>query len=140
MQTGASVHRNGFFKNYFSVETYDHFLHLSLAYRILNSTFNERELQLADGLLKLFVGNYYKFYGAEQLVYNVHSLLHLADDCKLYGPVPSFSAYKFENEMGEIRGMVRSKNRRFEQLFNRCSDIWEGLRVSSFKCSHNTML
>ena len=33
-----------------------------------------------------------------------------------------FSAYKFENEMGRIRGMVRSKNRKLEQMYNRCME------------------
>lgn len=110
------------FKKYFSEDLYIHYLNLSIAYRLLNAPFDEVILEQADDLLKLFVSNYHLYYTEEQLVYNVHSLLHLVDDCRLYGPVYEFNSYKFENELSSIRGMVRSKNRVLEQIFNRCTE------------------
>lgn len=65
---------------------------------------------------------FHLYFTEEQLVYNVHSLLHLVADWRLYGPCYEFSFYKFENELSNIRGMVRSKNRLFAQIFNRCTE------------------
>lgn len=110
------------FKKYFSDALYVHFLSLSIAYRFLNSPLNDDNLKKAQDYLEYFVQNFKHYYTEEQLVFNVHSLLHLVADCKLYGPCYEFSAYKFENEMGRIRGMVRSQNRKLEQIYNRCTE------------------
>lgn len=44
-----------------------------------------------------------------------------------------FSAYKFENEIGRIRGMVRSKNRKLEQIYNRSMENM----LFDKKCTYN---
>lgn len=107
------------FKGFFSDDAYNHFMKFCIAYRILNSPLNDCKLKEAQDLLEQFVQDFHKYYKNEQLTYNVHSLLHLVADCELYGPIYEFSAYKFENKMGRIRGMVRSKNRKLEQIYNR---------------------
>lgn len=121
------------FKNYFSAEAYNHFIHLSVAYRILNSKLNDFKLNEAQIYLEQFVKDFHIFFKSEQLTYNVHSLLHLVADCKLYGPVYEFSAYKFENEMGKIRAMVRSKYRKLEQIYNRTMENM----LFSKKCTYD---
>lgn len=88
----------------------------------MNAPFADTILGDADNLLKFFVENFHIYYTEEQLVYNVHSLLHLVENCRLYGPCYGFSAYKFENELSNIRGMVRSRSRVLEQIFNRCTE------------------
>ncbi|VDP38149.1 unnamed protein product [Schistosoma margrebowiei] len=47
-------------------------------------------------------------YGSENLVYNVHSLQHLPEDIRAYGPLYSFSAFPFGSYMRQIKDSVRS--------------------------------
>lgn len=54
-------------------------------------------------------------------------------DCKLYGPVYEFSAYRFENEMGRIREMVRSPYKKLEQIYNRSMENM----LFSKNCTYN---
>ena len=59
---------------------------LSVAIRILlNNKSNSESYDYAEKLLKCFVEGVSEHYGNEQLVYNVHSLIHLADDARKYG-------------------------------------------------------
>lgn len=108
-------------KDFLSEEAYAHFLKLSMAYRLLSSsnTATEQNITVADELLNEFVVDFNKFYHKEFLRYNVHSLLHLAADVRLHGPLDSYSAYKFEDKIRQLKRMIKSNNRVPEQLFNR---------------------
>lgn len=53
------------------------------------------------------------------LRFNVHSLLHLAAEVRLHGPLDTFSAYTFEDKIRQLRRMIKSNNRVPKQLFNR---------------------
>jgi hypothetical protein len=50
------------------------------------------------------------------MVYNVHSLIHLADDALLYGNFDCVSAFEFENYMQQIKKLLRSKCLPLEQV------------------------
>ncbi|KAB0804458.1 hypothetical protein PPYR_01428 [Photinus pyralis] len=99
---------------------YDHFLSLSVAIRILC----DKNLYIvlnnyAHTILEWFVKKYFILYGEQRIVYNVHSLLHLANDSKLFGPLDEYSAFKFENFMQIIKKKVKNSSRPLQQLFNR---------------------
>lgn len=59
------------------------------------------------------------------LVYNVHSLIHLVDDVKLYGPLDSFSAFPFESYMSKVKKMIRRNNNALPQIFNRIQEMYQ---------------
>lgn len=63
------------------------------------------------------------FYPDGWLGYNVHGLLHIVEDVKLYGTVDSFSAYNFENKIQLIGNLIRKPNHVLAQLFNRLHEI-----------------
>ena len=59
--------------------------------------------QYAHELLHLFVSQTGQLYGKDVLVYNVHSLIHLAADVQNFGPLDSFSAFPLENFLGKLK-------------------------------------
>lgn len=83
----------------------------------------EDDNQLAKDCLKRFSFLFGKIYGKNQLVYNVHSLIHLADDCIIHGPLDSFSCFPFETYLGKLKTLVRSSNRPLAQLVRRISEL-----------------
>jgi len=110
-------------KNFVSDNVYKHFLLLSVASFILSSSeLCVRYCDYAESLLKLFVSNTEKIYGKDMLVYNVHGLLHLADDVRRYGPLERFSAFPFENKLKNIKKLVRKPSNPLQQVIRRLSE------------------
>lgn len=70
------------------------------------------------------VKSFADLYGEAQLVYNVHSLLHVVDDVKNFGPLDAFSAFSFESHMYKIKKMIRRNNNPLAQLCNRVGEIY----------------
>ncbi|XP_070529838.1 uncharacterized protein [Cardiocondyla obscurior] len=99
---------------------YNHFLCLSVAIRILIDpqlcvTFND----YAKLLLLHFVSNYGNMYGYEYISYNVHNLIHLADDVLIFGSLDNFSCFKFENYMQKIKQKLHQSGKPLKELANR---------------------
>ena len=55
----------------------------------------------AGELLKCFVSEFANIYCKEQVVYNVHSLLHLTSFVKKFGCLQDVWAFQFENYLGK---------------------------------------
>ncbi|XP_070167405.1 uncharacterized protein [Polyergus mexicanus] len=95
-------------KSTMSNEYYTHFLTLSIAIRILcDSQLCIKMNNYAHNLLVYFVDNYKNLYGREYMSYNVHNLLHLANDVKTLGSLDKFSCFQFENYLRNIRRKVQ---------------------------------
>lgn len=105
-------------KGVLSDEQYDHFLYFHIAIRILcSSSSTEEQMNYADQCLKYFSYQFGVIYGSYQLIYNVHSITHLADDCRfLKGSLDCFSAFPFENFLGRLKMMLRGTIRPLAQL------------------------
>ncbi|XP_049527324.1 LOW QUALITY PROTEIN: uncharacterized protein LOC125947055 [Dermacentor silvarum] len=103
---------------------YKHFVMFHVAVRILASPQHYREYNVfAKDLLRYFVQELSELYGKKQLVYNVHSLIHLADQCLDHGPLDEFSAFHFESYLGRIKKLLRSSNKPLSQLSRRISEL-----------------
>jgi hypothetical protein len=77
----------------------DHFACLSVAIRILASdtlSVNSEYRSFAHKLLLHFVSGSAAIYGPEFMVYNVHSLVHIADEVETFGKLDNCSAFIFE--------------------------------------------
>lgn len=72
----------------------------------------------ADALMKHFVSEIEQLYGADELVYNVHSLIHLADDVRRYGALDGVSAFPFENYMRKLKKAFRKPQFILKQIFH----------------------
>jgi len=67
-------------------DIFSHFMMLHEAMRILaSSLYMSSMINYAEDLLKSYVKQLSDLYGEEHISYNVHSLIHLVDDCHVYG-------------------------------------------------------
>ena len=104
---------------------YIHFLCLHVAINILsNPIYCKQEIYIdfAEKMLKSFVEDMKILYSESSLVYNVHNLVHIPNDVRLYGDITNFSCYVFENYLGQIKGMLRSQTKQLSQLCRRLSE------------------
>lgn len=118
-------------------ELYEHFLLLHCAIRILScpKLVREREnVEYARTLLLNFVTSSSRLYGDEFLVYNVHNLIHLADEVLRFGPLDVFSCAPFENHIGMLKNLVQPTNRPLAQLAKRIMER----RFNNIRRSANT--
>lgn len=73
----------------------------------------------AEELLVMFVKHYSDLYGSDMVVFNIHNVIHLADDCRKYGSLDNISAFCFENYLGKLTKLVRKPNKPLEQVVRR---------------------
>lgn len=76
----------------------------------------------ANTLLQTFVTHYGDLYGKDLIVYNVHALIHLAQDCKDFGCLDSISSFPYENYLGKLKRFVRKPLYPLAQIIRRLSE------------------
>ena len=105
-------------KGIVSEEAYNHFLLLHFAMTILVSpSLNSEQSSFARNLLVRFVNTFETLYGEENLIFNVHSLIHLADDCDFFeAPLDTFACFTFENALGKLKRQLRGRRTVVAQL------------------------
>jgi len=59
-------------------------------------------INYAEDLLNSYVEQFSDLYGEEHISYNVHSLIQLVDDFRVYGVLDNFSAFTFENVFNHL--------------------------------------
>ncbi|XP_051553876.1 uncharacterized protein LOC127440871 isoform X2 [Myxocyprinus asiaticus] len=127
-------------------QLYEHFLCFSTALCILVSPdLTKAQGPYANQLLKYFVERGRELYGETFLVYNVHSLLHLAEDAQNFGSLDNCSAFKFESYLHQMKKLVRSGKNVLAQVANRLeetskSKIENKEKLMSFKCPNNVFV
>lgn len=84
---------------------YEHLLLLHCGVLILMSSkyISNLGCNTASKFLNTFVEHAKKIYGLEFLSYNVHMLCHISDDANHYGALDKYSAFPFENYLGQIK-------------------------------------
>jgi len=118
------------------VKYYRHFMLLSVAVYCLSSpVFCSYYCEYAKQLLVLFVKQMEELYGNKQYVYNIHALVHLADDVSLYGSLDRFSAFPFESFLGRLKRLVRKPNYVLAQVVNRLSENCIDFSITGLKSS-----
>lgn len=80
-------------------------------------------LNRAEDLLKAFVLDFQTLYGDKNVTFNVHNLLHIVGDVRKFGPMDSFSAFRFENYIGKVKKLVRKGDKLLTQIHRRLSEI-----------------
>ncbi|KAK6191229.1 hypothetical protein SNE40_002965 [Patella caerulea] len=109
------------------VLSYTHFLTLTVAMSILLSTdpaTRNANVDYADQLLLFFVKNCNKIYGGTFNVYNIHNLVHLADDVRTFDcSLNEISAFPFENYLQCIKKSIRNSNNPIAQVVKRQREL-----------------
>lgn len=99
---------------------YGHFMLLVVGMRILLTPDQPVDrVQFAEKCITSFVDTFRGFYGRAQVVYNVHSLHHLADDYKRFGSLDRVSCFPFESFMCKLKAHVKRPGKELAQLVRR---------------------
>ncbi|KAK3107380.1 hypothetical protein FSP39_013310 [Pinctada imbricata] len=134
-------------KSVVSENIYEHFLTLTVAMSILldsNDFTRNSYLQYARELLFYFVKESKNVYTDIFASYNVHSLIHLADDAEYFNSsLNNVSAFPFENYLHQLKKSVKKAQNPIAQLTKRiiemenskCKQSWKdtSLYISSRK-------
>ena len=113
-------------------DIFKHFLTLCMATRILadaDLVKDQSYVEYAEKLLNNFVQRFTQVYPDCNVTYNIHTLMHISKDAVKFGPLDSFSAFKFENLLGILKRRIRSGKNPLSQICNR---ICEMNSISSF--------
>lgn len=110
-------------KSYLSPDVFLNFLLLHVAFTILCSSKLLIHLNYAKKLLQHFVTSFNILYGVHHIFHNVHGLIRFANYVELYEPLDSFSAFRFENYMQQIKKLVRKDDVPLEQVVRRHIEI-----------------
>lgn len=70
----------------------------------------------------IFVQHFGNLYGKNTPVFNVHNLVHLADDAYRYGSLDKISAFPFENFLQKLKSMVRKPSFPIQQVIRSLSE------------------
>ncbi|KAF4527724.1 hypothetical protein B566_EDAN012987 [Ephemera danica] len=118
---------------------YTHFVSLHITSRMLSGNPSPVEIDYCEQLLRNFVIDYRTLHGEVSITQNIHSLIHLANDVRIFGSLENFSAFPFENENGLIRRELKFGNTPLKQLVKRHQESTKNIRVKRSKAPSITV-
>lgn len=84
-------------------------------------------------VVAILCADFWKLYSRDQLVYNLHSLIHLADDAKHYGALDNCSSFKYKSYLGQLKKLVPNAQSSCSQIAKR---IFENADIYTCQCNH----
>ena len=125
-------------KKFLPASFYSNFLNFSVAmYLMLCPALCNYYCDFAGDLINHFLIEFEPLYGIDELIYNVHNLIHLADDVRRYGALDGVSAFPFENYMRKLKKATRKPQFVLKQIFNIISLEWAFLTSKKAKQTEN---
>ncbi|KAA3675989.1 uncharacterized protein DEA37_0009129 [Paragonimus westermani] len=101
---------------------YRNLLDLFIRIHILcHPTLHATYFDFVSQLLIVFIEHFGRPCGSEQIVYNVHSLMHLPSDVRVHGSLDEFSAFLFESFMRYLKGCVHSPLHPAQQIYRQAA-------------------
>ncbi|KYQ55446.1 hypothetical protein ALC60_05670 [Trachymyrmex zeteki] len=101
-------------------DLYYHFLTLYVAARILCcEDLCKKYLDYAEELLKHYVKSFKILYGEHHVSHNIHGLIHICNDVRIHDTLDSFSAFRYENFLQEVKKLIRKADKPLQQLHRR---------------------
>jgi hypothetical protein len=111
------------FKKVLSENHYFHFLLLHCSIRLLSERVDKESKEIANEMLNDFVQYFPGIYGFRFVNSNVHNLLHLSESYENFGPLYTFSNYRFENYLQIVKNNIKSPRNILQQLSNRIEEF-----------------
>jgi len=68
------------------------------------------------------VKTFENLFGSKHCSYNGHGLLHLAKDTESFGTLDCFSAFRFENRLGQIKRLLSGTTNPLSQVHRRLAE------------------
>ena len=110
---------------------------------LLNPTLCQCYNDYAHQLLCTYFQQFGAIYGKDQLVYNVHGLIHLSNDAKRFGPLDNISSFPYENFLHKLKRLIRKPSAPLQQVIRRLSEEQTsclfGSKGISAKCKKENM-
>lgn len=106
----------------------------STLYTLLSEEITQEQLQKASNDLEEFVRKFELMYGEENMVVNIHNLLHLVWSVQNWGPLWSQSTFSFEQMNGVLARFVNGSRHPLHQICTKYT-IDRSLRPSNVRNS-----
>ncbi|KER28625.1 hypothetical protein T265_04578 [Opisthorchis viverrini] len=111
------------FSGILSQECYQNFIDLFISvYCRSHRHYSVSHLDYSRQLLVIFVDKLQELCGSQEMVYNVHCLLHLPDDGSSHGSLNNFSAFPYESYMFTPKRPVQSPTYPVRQIYERLQE------------------
>lgn len=124
-------------KDVLDVAVYENFLafHFSISVLISEKHLQKFSLSCIKSIINIFITHSKSLYGLEFLIYNVHLVSHICDDVKLFGKLDNFSAFPFENYLGELKSLIKAPTNPLQQIHRRLMEknLFVSIPVSPVK-------
>ena len=99
---------------------YRHFMCLVVAMRLLlTPQMSSEMIACARNYLEAFIDRTPNIYGNEAMVYNMHSLRHVADDCEKFGSLDTICSFPYESYLGKLKSYIKRPGKELEQVVKR---------------------
>lgn len=105
------------FEEFLHETYYMHFIALFCAVTICSTDYFRSRLHVARQLFWQHVAMHKLLF--KTVTSNTHNLVHIVKEVIRFGSLPTISAYPFENELFQIKKLLRSGNRPLQQVANR---------------------
>lgn len=102
---------------------YSNFMLLFSGIALLVSPRLSCHTQYAQILLRSFVSHFGEIYGKDQIVYNVHALVHLPEEVQRHGCLDSYSAFPYESYLHKLKKLVRKPDFPLAQIIRQLSEM-----------------
>lgn len=106
---------------------------------LISSETCQTQNDLAENLLKKFIMLYSSLYGEHLISYNVHSLLHLPMYVKIHGALDTFSCFKYENYLQELKKTIKCAKYPLQEMYNRIIEK-QNIFLSESQKEHTTII
>lgn len=108
-------------KDFLPEDHYHNFLVLFCATTICSNDYHALCLDVAEALFKYYAECFFNLF--KSATSNVHNLTHIVDEVRQFGNLSTLSAYPFENQLYQMKKMLRSGRLPLTQTVNRLSEI-----------------
>lgn len=110
------------FKSVLPSKRYTLFLKLACAIRICSTDAYRSYWPLARTLLNEYIEEHISEIGLDSITSNIHHLSHIVDDIEHLGNLESINTYAFENQLFQMKSVIKQCNKSLEQLARRIKE------------------